>query len=276
MPHSELSNIPLTQLERLRFIERQLMWGREFKARMLIEKFGVSRPQVVTDLKQYMALFPKNVNIYNPVEKAYTPSEQFTPELIDNCDDSCVEGSYLTKVPVLSKTIDPETLSLILTAIQNQQCVELIYGSNTTPLGKKRLIYPTRLLSTTNRFHFRGYCTLRKEYRDFVVSRCLTKPVLKPCTIELPKDNLWDETIEVKLTVNPNLPKESQELISHDYIGKLDKPILLRKAMLHYFLIDNNIPSSKEHYLMAKSNPWSYPLLIERNEELDRLLFSKE
>jgi hypothetical protein len=272
--NNKLNFIPFSQIERLKFIERQLMWGRAFKARMLMDKFGSSRSQVASDLKLYISLFPKNVDTYNPVVKAYTPSIHFTAGLIALEDDSGVEDSCLTRVPVLSKTIESEILTLILQAVQANQGVELIYGSSTTPLGKRRLIYPVRLLSCVNRLHFRGYCSYRKEYRDFVVSRCLTKPRLKPPMTNLPEDHLWNEEIEINLHVNPSLSKEGQDLIRHDYKAQLEQKFTLPKAMVQYFIIENNIPSTKEQFQLAESKPWSYPLVLERSDEVDNLLFT--
>ena len=276
MPGSLLSEIPLTQLERLKFIERQLMWGRAFKARMVMERFGVSRVQAGLDFKQYQALFPKNVETYNPALKSYTPSHLFLPELSLITDDSGVEGSYLTHVPTISKTVKANTLSLILHAIQVGKGVELVYGSSSVPLGHKRLIYPTRILSTANRLHFRGYCASRMEYRDFVISRCLTKPILRRRTIELPEDVLWEQTIELELIINPSLSREGQELVAHDYAGQLERGITLPKAMLHYFLIDNNIPATPEQHDFATRNPWAYPLLVNKLDRFYDVLFNQD
>lgn len=251
------------------------MWGREFKARMLMEKFGVSRPQVGYDLKQYMALFPKNVDKYNPSVKAYTPSTEFRPELNALSDDSNVEGSCLAKVPRVEKATSNAVLSLLLLAIQKEKGAELVYGSSSVPIGKKRLIYPTRIVSTANRLHFRGYCTLRKGYRDFLISRCLTKPMLKSRKIELPYDALWYEHIDVKLIVNPSLPEDGKDLVAYEYKEKLDQVTPMPKAMLHYFLIDNNIPNSDEQLEMARVNPWSYPVVVEMSNDVSTLLFKK-
>jgi len=85
---------------------------------------------------------------------------------------------------------------------------------------------------------------------------------------------MWNEEIEISLHVNPCLSQEGQELVRHDYKGQLDQKVNLPKAMFQYFIIDNNIPSTKEQYQMAESNPWSYPLVMEQSEDVDNLLFS--
>ncbi len=275
MTQKDIRQTPHSQLERLRFIERQLMWGRSFKARMLMDHFGVSRPQVSADLKHYKKLFPDNVNSYNPKEKAYTPSTVFTPHFDNGFTDTFVEGSVLYGVRKLSRVEDIGVLSTILAAIQGLKGVELIYASTSNPIGAKRIIFPTRIISASNRLHFRGFCETRMEYRDFSISRCMTKPKLRKPPKDIPEDFAWNEQVELELMVNPYLSMDGQKLVTHEYQELLLEPINLPKAMVHYFLIDNNLPSSDEQFHQATKNPWSYPLVIQNESKLLNHLFRK-
>lgn len=261
MNRSVIDGLPFSQLERLRFIERQLMWGRSLNARMLMAKFGVSRAQVVKDIKLYMELFPKNIAPYQPTEKAYTPSRNFEPFLTSGLPEADLEGSLLCRVPVIQRQVGQRSLSIVLSAIQEEKAIEFIYASATDPVGRRRIVAPSRILSASNRLHFRGYCFERKDYRDFVVSRCLTTPKIKNLPEPRPIDEQWKTLVEVHLKPNPGLPPKGQKLIALEFGEALDQPVTLSGPLFHYFLLDNHLPSSKADFELAKSNPWAFPVV---------------
>lgn len=237
------------------------MWGRSFKARMLMERFGVSRQQVGLDFSLYMRLCPENVQPYDPANRAYLPKAGFTPRLSSNTDSSEVENSVVEKIPIINRTNNPKTLSSVLSAIQECKAIEFIYGSASMPIGRKRTVVPVRVISTSNRLHFRGYCTEKLDFRDFTISRCLTIPKIKQKKIDLPPDRHWEEEVEVTLVVNPALGEDGQRLIAEEYGDSLNKVIRMPGPTLHYFLIDNNFPAVEHDYLAAKKKPWAFPII---------------
>lgn len=271
----EINNIPHSQRARLEYIERQLMWGRAFKARMLMQRFSISRQQVGSDFALYMQLCPDNIQPYDPTIKAYTPKLGFTPKLITAVDDSDVEDSLMHSVQIIKRADDKKTLPVVLSAIQKSKTIEFVYGSASFPIGIKRVVIPTRILSTSNQLYFRAYCTVNNNYQDFTISRCLTIPKLMPETVAFPADQLWDESVEVTLKVNPHLDEYSQKLVLNEYGSALNQEIILPIPTLRYFLIDNNLPLSGNDHEAAKKTPWAFPIFAIYNAEADRLLFGE-
>lgn len=275
MDSLEENDLTHSQRMRLIFIEKQLMWGRSFKARMMMERLGVSRQQVGLDFSLYMKLCPDNVEPYNPAKKAYTPTTGFTPMFFSGEGFAEVENSVVHQVPVVRRSSKANVLAVILAAIQEFRSIEFVYGSASTPIGKKRAAVPTRLISTANRLHFRAYCFENKDYRDFSISRCLTVPKIKPRSkIDIPIDIDWGVDVEITLKANPALDKDGRELVYKEYGAAMDEIITIPGPTLNYFLIDNNYPSTKSELALANKQPWVYPILASYSERFSRFLFA--
>lgn len=258
------------QLQRLRFIERQLLWDREVTAGMLTGAFGLSRPEAMEEITTYTEIAPENVKPYDPSDRCYKPTRDFKPKLISDSADSLITVSKLASptnpdfysVPVLSRNTAPGTLAAILTAIEHRSCLEAMYVSMQTPQGSIRKLTPCAIISASNRLHVRAYCWDRQAYRDFVLSRFRTTPLLLADQTPVPHtDQAWDEILEVRLIVNPELNPAQQWLIEEDYDLKQLKPFLIRKALVGYFLQANLLPSSTSELNEARIHPQRFPLL---------------
>ena len=267
--------------QRLIYIEQQLLWGRCFKARMLMDTFGVSRHQAAMDIKKYIALFPRNVKPYNPVVKYYEPSDDFAPDLAGVDPDyplthGLVDAHDHPPVEIcesLRRDLDDKVVLAVLKHIEQQTAFEAIYASASTPIGSKRVLSPTKVIFASGRLHIRAYCHEKDEYRDFALSRFLTTPRLSKINKELPTDNLGDRNVTVKVIVNPNLSEDAQILISKEFASILSEPLRINASLLHYFLQENNLPEDEAGMQKASSTPWSYPVIAELNDDLKECLF---
>ncbi|MDE1265809.1 WYL domain-containing protein [Vibrio aestuarianus] len=269
MTTTKIDNVPWAQIQRLKFIERQLLWGRALKTRMLVDTYGISRYQAIKDIKLYSEVHSSNVAPYDPAEKSYRPACAFTPKLISQDPIevireggfTCIEGSEVATVPLLHRRVIDGVIPSILAAIDNKSDVEAIYASASTPVGKRRRMHPKVIIYTGNRLHIRAYCFEHEEYRDFVLSRILTKPKhLKPKTLQI-DDIDYYEKIEIELFVNPALSEEGQDLIKREYGLLENRTVSVRRCLVQYFLQANALPVSKKQLEESKSSPWSFPVI---------------
>ncbi len=267
--------------QRLIYIEQQLLWGRCFKARILMDTFGVSRHQASMDIKNYIELFPRNVKPYNPLVKYYEPSDDFVPELAGVDPDyplthGLVDAHDQPPVEIctsLRRELDNKVVLGVLKHIEEKTTFEAIYASASTPVGSKRVLSPTKIIFASGRLHARAYCHEKGEYRDFALSRFLTSPRPLRINKELPRDALWDRTLTVRIIVNPNLSEDAQALISREFSSILSEPLKIKASLLHYFLQDNNIPVDEISMQKAESVPWSYPVIAELDNNAKEYLF---
>lgn len=258
------------QLQRLRFIERQLLWEREVTPTMLTSAFGILRPQALESIHTYIELAPENVRRYEPSDRSYKPTSDFKPKLIPDSAESIFTISRLAvptnpdfySVPVLNRSTAPGTLAAILTAIEHRVRFEAIYVSMQNPQGTKRTLTPCAIISASNRLHVRAYCWDRQGFRDFVLNRFRSTPQLQMGEPDLlPQDSAWDESLEVRLIPNPALSDEQQVLIADDYDLAQLEPFKIRKALITYFLQANLLPTGESELLEAQQTPQRFPVL---------------
>jgi len=258
------------QLQRLRFIERQLLWEREVTPTMLTSAFGILRPQALESIHTYIELAPENVRPYEPSDRSYKPTAAFKPKLIPDSAESIFTISRLAvptnpdfySVPVLSRSTAPGTLAAILTAIEHRIRFEATYVSMQNPSGTRRALTPCAIISASNRLHVRAYCWERQSFRDFVLNRFRGTPELQFGEPDLlPQDLDWEESLEVRLIPNPALTAEQQALIAEDYDLAQLEPFSIRKALITYFLQANLLPTGESELRDAEKTPQRFPVL---------------
>jgi hypothetical protein len=266
------------QQERIKYIELQLLWARKLNARLIMETFNISRYQAGLDIKRYIELCPDNVLPYSANDKCYKASTIFVPKFVtENALDfisvnelNQISCNRVQVIPTLNRKILDGVVSAILAAIDAKCGFEAIYASATTPQGKKRTLYPSTIIFTGHRLHIRAFCVEAKEYRDFVLSRFKTIPSIVSQQVALPIDTNWEEMICLILVPNPHLNGEAQRFISEEYDLDNNGSLLIRKALIPYFIYHNNIPSPE---VLLTANPWSHQVVVKNFDELIPFLF---
>lgn len=282
---TDISNLglPRTQLERLRFLEMQLLFNRRFVIKQLMEEFGITRPIASNDIKTYMSVFPDNIKPYSAKDKCFRPYQTFAPQLIDEreafnkfMNKVPLSNAYVGNVPFLARTQHKGVLAALLGAIENGYVVEAIYASMGNPVGMKRMILPTKLIRASNRLHVRAYCLERKEYRDFTLSRFLNVPrktALHEKIDKLPKDSGMD-TVVIIVIPNPALPEKARLLIESEFEIKQERKYLVEAFAVQYFLQDNLLPSSEAEHALELIEPLKYPLVVKNWSNIKASLFA--
>ena len=270
--------------KRLQFIEFQLLFKREINSRSLVTEFSISRQQASGDIKLYKNLYPENLLPYNAVDKSYRPSKAFSPHFISESLTPSFSDSFenfsgsksIETIPTLKRSQIKGLLPRIMEAIESESDIQVIYKSANSPFGAKRTLKPCGIAYVGNRAHLRAYCYDHCQYRDFVLSRFSTEPELIPSRnnkTELPKDTMWHEVLSVVLVANPTLCSEGRQLIIEEFDLENVSPISIRKSLLHYFFAHNNLPVNSDDFILAKSQPWSFPVLVKNWEDCREYLF---
>lgn len=275
---------------RLCYIERQLLWERRLTTTMLMETFGISRPQAQKDVKLYQQFAPKAIKPYQLGIPYHQPTEGFEPVLLseDNLQWQAIEeyapplASHTTELPMLIRHHNLRVLARLLSAIEHQRTIEAVVATMSSPKGRGRRLTPSSIAFVNNRYHVRAFCWDNMAYRDFLIGRFKSTPkVVKPSMNEtgwgdnapafercrgIPPehDTDWEQMIELELRPNPHLSQDQQTLIITDYEleqGGALKRIALRKPLIGYFLVDNRIPASEVEYNLAvEENPKAWPV----------------
>lgn len=279
--HKIEPQLPWAQLQRLKFIERQLLWGRQLQTKLMVRAYGISRHQAMKDIKLYCQTFPSNVKPYSPVDMSYKPSRSFQPGLIS--EDVChvidaggfasITGAQVENVPVIHRRVIDGAVAAVLSALEIGADIEVLYASASTPSGAKRRLRPCSLFYTANRLHIRAYCHTKKDHRDFVLSRMLTLPELKSSKEVIPDDESFLRELEVKIIPNPALDAIAQKLITKEYQLEDKGSFTIKECLINYFLKTNSLPSSSSQQRDAELTPWSYPVIAILDGGLSSLFF---
>ena len=275
---------------RLCFIERQLLWERRLTTTMLMETFGISRPQAQKDIKLYQQIAPTAMKPYQLGIPYHQPTETFEPVLLSGEDlqwqsiedYAPPSAGHATEMPMLQRRHDLTVLARLLSAIEHKRSIEAVIATMSSPKGRIRRLTPTAVAFVNNRYHIRAFCWDHMGYRDFLIGRFKSNPevVTAPRSdkssgknasafeqykgVPPEADTDWEQIVELELKPNPPLSGEQQALIASDYEleeGGAWKRVTMRKPLIGYFLVDNRIPSSKVEYEMAvHDNPIAWPV----------------
>jgi hypothetical protein len=242
--------------QRLEFIEGRLFWDGTLNRSDIAERFGVSAPQVSSDLRLYKKIAPHNLN-YDPSEKRFYASSRFRSRVQKpNADRYLVQLKAIADgviavtdtnigrlppfdaMPIPHRRVDPMALRELLRIIYEQKGVQIFYHSmnSSRPLPLWRDITPHALAFDGLRWHVRAYCHLEARFKDFVLSRILNLGNEVPPGKKSHEDQHWLSFFIVELVPNPQLGDEQRRTVALDYEmteGRLRIPV--RRALLYYF-----------------------------------------
>jgi len=280
---------------KFQLIEVVAFWEGRLTTRHLMDAFGLSSRTTASQLvKRYRELAPGNLE-YCHQTKGYWPTDGFTRifsrgdvgeylSLLSqhaglNPDFSSISNHFSAPTEQISaphRAVRPEVVRKVVEATQNKQRLEVIYRSQTSPLGEERIISPHTLVFADSRWHVRAWCEKHRDFRDFVLTRFVDEPQLEGPRLpdgDPALDNLWQERIEVIFTPNPALPEAQRLLIAGDYAmsDNLQLRINCRKALVTYLLLSMNV-----HLDESRFEPPAHPLVVLNKDEVESVSFGAQ
>lgn len=259
----DTSAVKWSQERRLQFIDFRLQWEGRINRRDVTDFFNISVPQASADLSRYAELAPKNLH-YNSSSRTYVTTPGFTPYFETTgprqylsqllaLEQQILTGDQvflafrpsIASVPLPSRTIEPNTLALMLRAIADGGMLQIRYQAITRDEDQARYITPHALGYDGVRWHVRAYCHLRGGFRDFVFGRILSAEQPITSTIDPANDSEWHTQVDLVLVPDESLAPEQRHGVEIDYGMKNGKvTITCRQAMLFYTLRTLNFEPS--------------------------------
>ena len=88
------------------------------------------------------------------------------------------------------------------------------------------------------RWHLRGYCEYRSEFRDFVLSRFRGTPLLMDNATHLKGDDPgWNTEITLRIQPDPRFSESQKAIIEQDYQMNNGELLISTKPALAQYLI---------------------------------------
>lgn len=238
---------------RLEFIEQRLYWEGRLRRSDLTDFFDISAQQASSDIAEYQQRAPQNIQ-YNKSEKYYCAADTFQPVftrpdsdlyLFQLLSSSKISDENMKRiwsldvdiVPIPKRTINPECLRLIVSAIKNRLGIKIRYQSLSKPEPIWRLISPHALAFDGNRWHARAFCYRENKFKDFAISRVFEVSETQPSFVEPKTDQAWHRIINIQIGPAPDLSEGQKRSIELDYgmnDGRLEIPT--RVALASYLI----------------------------------------
>jgi hypothetical protein len=250
---TKVEDFPKAVQRRFEFIDWKLFWDFGLRRSGLVKAFGISVPQASVDVRNYQLLWPKNA-VYDAREKAYVPAGRFQPRALQPSANRLLlqlraylmgaigpEDLWFDVIPSVDgapdivRSIDPNALRSLLTAMRRRQSIEIEYQSLTS--SRRRIIAPHALAFDGHRWHVRALCCEHDDYRDFVITRISEFGAMNPVAFDPQDDLLWNQKIALCLVPHPGLDLPQRQAIECDY-GMVDgrREIQVRLALCFYFM----------------------------------------
>lgn len=240
---------PFIRKERLRFIDAHLFWTGRLRREDICKQFDLHETNASKDISIYIKLRENNV-LYDRKEKMYKATPLFQPVGRKHSLNTLLSYSslnmqwtgnvpdYLYSLPVIDRQPNLSTIRNLVICAEQRLGIQIKYHSMKNPEGNTRIIFPKHLIFDGLRWHTRAFCMLRKDYRDFVVSRMVLKKNLTTNT-NLPDDELWEKIIELKIQPHRKLTPAQQKLVSMDFNMNSGQLNIKVRQPLAYYIVRN-------------------------------------
>lgn len=269
------------QEARLEQITRLLIWEGRLSRAQLMERFGLSGTRASEWLKEFRDGHPDWAEwdtklrslvttraAYLNIEKNEAAAARFLgfaePDLITFGDDSTLV------MPWDFSKVSPYVFSRLRLAIKDGVRIAFSYSSMTRPVIHDRVIEPHSIIRAGRRWHVRGYCTEREDFRDFVLGRMSDVALQDKASEHHAEDDIkWNRTVKVRLVAHPLLSTDQAQVVRREFFaGTAARITTCRGALVPYFIQELRAATDVERQL-----PPDYQLAIENREECKEWLF---
>lgn len=269
------------QDERLERVARLLIWeGRLSRAR-LMGQFGLSGTRASEWLKEFREARPEWVEwdsrlrslvttraAYRAIEK----SEAAAVELMGGAepDIGVLDGDSALILPWDFSRVSPYIFSRLRLAIKDGVRIGFNYSSMSHPSVHARFIEPHSIIRAGRRWHVRGYCVERRDFRDFVLGRMSDVLLTEEASSHRSADDVkWNRSVKVRLVAHPALSAEQMQLVRREYFaGTAARSTTCRGPLVPYFIQELRAATDVERQL-----PPDYQLALDNREECKEWLF---
>jgi WYL domain len=270
--------------QRYWMLELLAYWEGKVNTKPLIQAFDLSRQSASAIINKYLAS-NENTLVYDVTQKAYLVTEAFNPKFINKTVDEYLDWQQVGKIPsfqnrepstsqiriqALPRYVDPSVMRPLLKAMKCKTAVDCEYLSvtNNEPLG--RLIYPHSFVKAANRWHVRGFCALRNNFLDFVLSRFRSVEYDGNEAMYTEKEDVkWNTLVDLILAPDPRLTDTQKQALEKDFNMKDGQLIVkARGALVKYTLDDLQIKTK-----MLEADPQAQQLVCVNYSDIKRWLY---
>jgi hypothetical protein len=278
-----------TTQQRLSTLELLLLWEGILSRSRLVALLGLGNIRASQLIQEFRAAYPRwltwnsKSRSYHATYEAYAAAKRDDKTL--SRADSLARYLTLAGLPYIAHdadagpicaafpdlgTPDPQVFAALSQAIRLNSAVEITYRSMKEPTPHQRIISPHHLVRAGRRWHVRAFCSTHHDFRDYSLGR-----IVNTMTLALPRERLenddaaWNAEVPVRLIAHPNLSREQEGVIRHEYFNNTSaRVVTCRGALVGYFVQDVRAATN-----VKRQRPPEYQLAIANVDEVSPWLF---
>jgi predicted DNA-binding transcriptional regulator YafY len=167
--------------------------------------------------------------------------------------------------------VRPAVFAVLRKAALKGTGVEITYASMTNPTFEARVIFPHSIIHVGRRWHVRGWCIRRQEFRDFTLGRIRSAtPSQKLSEKSIDDDQEWNQFVQIRLAAHRGLSPDQQQVVRSEYFGgTMGRRLSVRACLAQYVILDLRAALNPE-----KEIPPEFQIEITNAAELNKVLFT--
>lgn len=264
-------------------VGRILLWEGRVSRSRLISEFGLSPIRASEWLRDFREAHPQWVSWDSKLRAnvatamAYSEAERAANAAQQNAISAMLVPHALSapgaELPVSwdFAHASPRTFSRLNLAIADRLRVRFLYCSMDNPEPHERTIESHTLVKVGRRWHVRGYCLDRRDFRDFVVGRMSKIKLLEESSVaNVEADVAWSTVTQLRIVAHPALTPAQQRVIRNEYFnGAAARVESCRAALLGYLVQEIRAATDPD-----RQQPPEYQLAVENKKECGQWLFT--
>jgi predicted DNA-binding transcriptional regulator YafY len=271
-----MSNKPSLRDHRLRIMEGVLAWEGEIGNARVRKLFDIQPVQASRLLAEFRSLMEGRIiedgraKVLRPaspdgIETDISLNEYARQTQADEDAASCIVDARMDLTEV-----KPVVFARLRKASLSRTGVVISYASMTNPTFEERTIFPHSIIHVGRRWHVRGWCAKRKDFRDFTLGRIKSaSPVSEPAPQTIDHDQAWHEVVMIELAAHRKLSIQQQQVVRGENFGGLENRRLPVRACLAQYVIQDLRAAIDPD----KEVPPEFQIEVTNPDQLKRTLF---
>jgi len=271
-----MSNKPSLRDHRLRIMEGVLAWEGEIGNARVRKLFDIQPVQASRLLAEFRSLMEGRIvedgraKVLRPasqdgIETDISLNEYARQTQADEDAASCIIDARMDLTEV-----KPVVFARLRKASLSRTGVVISYASMTNPTFEERTIFPHSIIHVGRRWHVRGWCAKRQDFRDFTLGRIRSASATQDkATKGMEDDQRWNQIVQIRLAAHRSLSADQQRVVRSEYFGgTMGRRLSVRACLAQYVIQDLRAAIDPE-----KEIPPEFQIEITNLDQLKSSLF---
>lgn len=273
-----MSNKPALRDHRLKIMEGVLAWEGEIgnaRVRKLFDLQPVQASRLLADFRSLMGeriVEDGRVKVLKPAAvNGFETDISLEQYVRSTQSDGNIENRIIDARIDLTD-VKPAVFAALRKATLDKTGVVITYASMTNPAFQERVIFPHSIIHVGRRWHVRGWCMRRQEFRDFTLGRIRSANSSQEHSKKsIDDDQEWNHVVQIRLAAHRSLSPDQQQVVRSEYFGgTMGRRLSVRACLAQYVIQDLRAAIDPE-----RDVPPEFQIEVANASDLESIFFGK-